>query len=54
MNELSQQVVPQQVMQQIPDTFPGMFLGYTVFWLAIAAYVFYLGVRVARLEKMKP
>ena len=43
--------VAQQITQQIPDTFNGMFLGYTVFWLGIAVYVIRLGIKLKRLER---
>lgn len=40
-----------EVVQQVPDTFNGMFLGFSVFWLAIAAYVLRLGHLLKQLEK---
>lgn len=40
-----------EVVQQVPDTFNGMFLGFSVFWFAIAAYVLRLGHLLKQLEK---
>jgi|GEM_PF-6195214 len=40
-----------EIITQVPDTFNGMFLGYAVFWCAIAGYILRLGVKLKRLEK---
>lgn len=40
-----------QLAQQVPDTFDGLFLGYTVFWAAIACYVAWLGLKLGRLGR---
>ena len=38
-------------MEQVPNTFPSLFIGYTVFWALLALYLLSLGVRLARVEK---
>ena len=35
----------------VPDTFSGLFLGYTVLWLLILLYLLNLGRRLSRAEK---
>lgn len=40
-------------MEQVPNTFPALFFGYTVFWLILGVYVLSLGQRLSRLEKEK-
>ncbi len=45
--------VAQQITQQVPDTFNGMFIGYSVFWIGIALYVVFLGIKLKHLEKRK-
>lgn len=37
-----------------PDTFSGLFWGYTIIWLLIVAYVVMLGRRMSKLEKSAP
>lgn len=39
--------MPDNIM---PDTFPSLFIGYTVFWFLILLYVVSLRSRVRRLE----
>jgi len=38
-------------MDTVPNTFPSLFAGYTAIWLIFGAYLFSLGLRLARLEK---
>jgi CcmD family protein len=33
------------------DTFPSLFWSYTVVWTFLALYIFWLGVRLSRLER---
>jgi CcmD family protein len=36
----------------MPDTFPSLFWSYTVVWGVLAAYIWTLGARVSKLEKL--
>ena len=38
-------------MEQVPDTFPALFAGYTVIWAILAVYILALARRVGRLER---
>jgi CcmD family protein len=38
-------------MDQMQDTFPGLFWGYTIIWLLVVLYVLSLGRRMRRLER---
>lgn len=38
-------------MEQMPNTFTGLFWGYTAIWVLIAAFILRLGLRVAKIEK---
>ncbi|RMG41042.1 MAG: CcmD family protein [Candidatus Dadabacteria bacterium] len=40
-------------MTSAVDTFPSLFWGYTVIWMLLAAYLFWLGRRVRKLEEKK-
>jgi CcmD family protein len=38
-------------MDQVPNTIPELFWGYTALWAILAVYILSLGARLARLEK---
>lgn len=38
-------------MDSVPDTFPSLFVGYTVIWAILGAYIFMLGRKVDRLGR---
>jgi len=38
-------------MEQVPDTFPWMFLGYAVLWGLMVMYLLSLGARLRRVER---
>ena len=38
-------------MEQVPNTFPDLFWGYTAIWMIVSIYVLWLGCRVGRAEK---
>ena len=38
-------------MEQVPDTFPWMFLGYAVLWGVMVVYLLSLGIRLRTLER---
>jgi len=39
------------MMEQVPDTFPSLFVGYTVIWVIVFFYVWSLSRRISRVER---
>lgn len=37
-------------MEQIPDTFPDLFWGYSIIWGLLVVYIISLGRRLSRIE----
>ncbi len=35
-------------MEQVPNTFPDLFFGYTVIWLILAGYILKIWLKLAR------
>lgn len=38
-------------MNSVPDTFPSLFVGYTVIWVILVVYILSLGRRLSKLER---
>ena len=38
-------------MEQMPDTFQSLFIGYAVIWTMLILYILRLGIKINQLEK---
>lgn len=38
-------------MEQVPNTFPSLFWGYTVLWAILAVYILFIGMKLRSLER---
>lgn len=42
-----------EVIESVPNTFPGLFAAYSAIWILLSVYILRLGVRISRLERRK-